>query len=84
MSKVLERGNIYFFYRPRKEEPSPTGWEELQRAYVILSPDEGNKHRLITIGHKKLPEIIPGKAAGEGESLGLRRCREHTTRGFGG
>jgi len=65
VSKVLERGNIYFFYRPRKEEPSPTGWEELQRAYVILSPDDGNKHRLITIGHKKPPEIIPGKAAGE-------------------
>ncbi len=65
MSKVLERGDIYFFYRPRKGEPHPEGWEELQRAYLVLSPDGGDKHRLIVIGHKKLPEIVPGKATGE-------------------
>ncbi len=65
MSRVLERGDIYFFYRPRKEERHPAGWEELQRAYLILSPDTGEKHRLIIIGHKKLPEIVPGKALGE-------------------
>lgn len=65
MSRVLERGDIYFFYRPRKEEPHPAGWEELQRAYLILSPDTGDRHRLIVLGHKKLPEIVPGEARGE-------------------
>ncbi len=65
MARVLERGDIYFFYRPRKGEPHPTEWEELQRIYLILSPDTGGKHRLIIIGHKKLPEIVPGVAKGE-------------------
>ncbi|MDP9382774.1 MAG: hypothetical protein M3Q29_22050 [Chloroflexota bacterium] len=65
MANVIERGDIYFFYRPRKGEEHPTGLDEIQRAYFILSPKKGGKHRLLVLGHKKLPEIVPGETSGE-------------------
>ena len=57
MPQVLERGNIYFVYRPRVEETSVSGLEDIQRFFVILSPHNNQRHRLIVIGRKKLPEI---------------------------
>src|SRR5947207_2162826 len=57
MPQVLERGNIYFVYRPRVEETSVSGLEDIQRFFMILSPHNNEQHRLIVIGHKKLPEI---------------------------
>jgi len=57
MPQVLERGNIYFVYRPRVEETSVSGLEDIQRFFMILSPHNNQLHRLIVIGRKKLPEI---------------------------
>ena len=37
-SDVLERGNIYFVYRPKVEHASAAGLEDIQRFFVILSP----------------------------------------------
>ena len=65
MVRVLERGDLYFFYRPRGQEAHPAGREDIQRVYLILSPDDGDRHRLIIIGHKKLPEIERGRTSGE-------------------
>jgi hypothetical protein len=37
---VLERGNIFFFYRPRvhppQEEPPPHGLRDIERSYIVL------------------------------------------------
>jgi hypothetical protein len=57
MANVLERGNIYFFYRPRVEQATAAGIEEVQRFFVILSPYGSAKYRLIVVGRKKLPEV---------------------------
>ena len=57
MPQVLERGNIYFIYRPRVEKTSVSGLEDIQRFFMILSPHNNEQHRLIVIGRKKLPEI---------------------------
>jgi hypothetical protein len=54
---VLERGNIYFFYRPKIEEGSAEGLADVQRLYMILSPHGQRRYRLIVIGQKQLPEI---------------------------
>lgn len=54
--ETLERGNIYFFYRPRVEEENPQGKSDLQRLYMLLNPDRGNRYRLIVIGQKQLPD----------------------------
>jgi hypothetical protein len=52
MPHVLERGNIYFIYRPRVEETSTAAIEDVQRFFVILSPHGQERHRLIVIGRK--------------------------------
>jgi hypothetical protein len=72
MASVLERGNIYFVYRPKVEHTSAAGLEDIQRFFVILSPfrlrsretrpSYGGQvceacHRLLVIGRKKLPAI---------------------------
>jgi hypothetical protein len=57
MADVLERGNIYFAYRPKVEHTSAEGLEDIQRFFVILSPFGKERYRLIVIGRKKLPAI---------------------------
>jgi hypothetical protein len=57
MTDVLERGDIYFIYRPKVERTSAAGLEDVQRFFVILSPYDKVRHRLIVIGRKKLPTI---------------------------
>ncbi len=59
----LEEGNIYFFYRPRVEKDDPEGIEDIQRLFVVLSPDEKDLFRLIVVGRKKLPD--PGQSGNE-------------------
>ena len=50
----LEKGDIYFFYRPRVQEKEPKGLSDVQRFYIVLST--ADKYRLLVLGHKKLPE----------------------------
>jgi hypothetical protein len=57
MPQVLERGNIYFVYRPRVEHESAAGIEDIQRFFIVLSPRGKDLHRLIVIGRKRLPDI---------------------------
>jgi hypothetical protein len=71
MAEVLERGNIYFVYRPKVEHTTAAGLEDVQRFFVILSPfhrsptdqpsDRGQvaeaRYRLLMIGRKRLPAI---------------------------
>lgn len=56
---MLEHGDIYFFYQPRVEEEDPEKLGDLQRLYMVLSPDGEKRYRLIVIGHKQMPE--PGR-----------------------
>jgi hypothetical protein len=56
-TEVLELGEILFFYRPRVEEESPSGLQDVQRFYVVLRPNRGGKLRLLVIGRKRLPEV---------------------------
>ena len=58
--EVLERGDIYFAYRPKMDVESPKGLDDVQRFYLILSPREEDRYRMIVIGRKKLPEIEDG------------------------
>jgi hypothetical protein len=57
MADILERGNIYFVYRPRVEESTVEGLEDVQRFFMILSPHRKQRYRLIVIGRKRLPEV---------------------------
>ena len=59
--EILERGNIYFLYRPKVQEadsePDPAeGPGDVQNLYLVLKP-QGGKFRLINIGRDRLPDI---------------------------
>jgi hypothetical protein len=60
MVDVLERGDIFFVYRPRVQEDSAEGLEDVQRSYMVLSPEGKQRHRLIVLGQKRLPKIRDG------------------------
>lgn len=52
----LERGDIYFLYRPRVEEESPQSREDIQNLYMILSPHEEKTYRMAIIGRERMPQ----------------------------
>lgn len=54
--ETLERGRVYVFYRPRVEEEHPQGLDDLQNLYLVLSPREKQRHRLVIVGRKQLPD----------------------------
>lgn len=58
----LEKGNIYFLYRPKVEgeqepEAKPENMEDIQRFYMVLQPQHGKSFRLLLLGKKRLPDI---------------------------
>lgn len=57
--ETLERGNIYFFYRPRVGEHSPEEPTDVQRLYLVQSVYGRPLYRLSVVGRKVLPE--PGE-----------------------
>jgi hypothetical protein len=53
---ILERGDIFFLYRPRVDEEQVAGLEGVQRLVVVLRPDRGRVYRRILIGRKRFPD----------------------------
>lgn len=58
--ETLERGNVYFFYRPRVEEEEPEGRGDVQNLYMVLSPHGKTEYRLAIIGREELPDPEAG------------------------
>lgn len=52
---MTERGDLFFFYRPRVERHAPRGERDVQRLLLVLAPDDGARLRLVTVGRKHLP-----------------------------
>jgi len=54
---ILEKGRIFFFYRPRVDHDEVHSQKDVQRLYLELCPDNKEKHkvRLLVLGRKKLP-----------------------------
>lgn len=53
---LLERGDIYFLYRPRVETQEAHGLKDVERFYMLLQPRDQSLYRLIVIGRKRLPD----------------------------
>ncbi|PYE81216.1 hypothetical protein [Pseudoroseicyclus aestuarii] len=64
--EVLERGDIFFFYRPRVEDDDPSGLGDVQHAGFVLRPRGGGKVRLMMLGRKTLPDL-----SGDGRDWGF-------------
>jgi hypothetical protein len=54
---ILEQGDIYFFYRPKKGAEEVKGIEDVRRFFMVTAPEEGQLYRLFVIGKKSLPEV---------------------------
>lgn len=59
-TEVLEKGDIFFFYIPKVEKEEVRGEEDIQRFYIVLSPDKKKVYRLIAVGQKAMPEAGNG------------------------
>jgi hypothetical protein len=56
MATILERGEIFFFYRPRVNRESVEGPEDVQRLSIVLVPRGRRVVRRLIIGRKRLPD----------------------------
>jgi hypothetical protein len=56
-AQILEQGDIYFFYRPKKGAEEIKGIEDVRRFFMVTAPEESQLYRLFVIGKKSLPEI---------------------------
>ena len=61
MKDYVEKGDIYFFYRPKVNTPRVENIEDVQRLYLVLAPDDKDTARLFLVGKKRMPEISHGK-----------------------
>jgi hypothetical protein len=52
---ILERGDLFFLYRPAEDRYEPGGLLDVRRFYMVLHPQGEERFRLIAIGKKKLP-----------------------------
>ena len=59
-SDVLERGNIYFLYRPKVQQENARTKSDVERFYMVLSPEGKKIYREIIIGQKELPKVEQG------------------------
>ncbi len=53
--KVLERGDLFFLFRPNIEDYAPAGLLDIRRFYLVLHARGTERFRLIAIGKKRLP-----------------------------
>src|SRR3954471_15860238 len=55
--KIIAKGSIYFFYRPKMENK-----EDIQRFFFILKPEKSLKYYLLMVGKKHLPAAKKNKS----------------------
>jgi hypothetical protein len=53
---LLERGDIYFLYRPRVDAEEVHSLKDVERLYILLKPQRHRRYRLLIVGRKQLPE----------------------------
>jgi hypothetical protein len=54
--ELVEKGNIYFAYRPRIEEQEPERLTDIQRFYMVMKPEGTDQFRVAVLGRKRLPD----------------------------
>jgi hypothetical protein len=53
--RVLERGDLFFLFRPNIEDYAPASLLDIRRFYLVLHARGTERFRLIAIGKKRLP-----------------------------
>ncbi|AIK97238.1 hypothetical protein [Candidatus Odyssella acanthamoebae] len=53
---VLQKGNIYFFYRPKVQHSYAHSIDDVQGLLLVFKPTDLNKYIILRVGKKRLPE----------------------------
>ena len=53
---VLEQGDIYFFYRPKKDAQEVKGVEDVRRFFIVTAPEEEREEQ--QNNNNKSPPVI--------------------------
>ena len=69
--KIVEHGDIFFFYRPKVGTEEVNDIEDVQRFYIVTSPDSSKTNRIFLVGQKQLPEITEGQSYSEERNWAL-------------
>jgi hypothetical protein len=56
MTRVLERGDVFFFYRPKVDVDEVRSLDDVARFFFVLDPDELDWDRMVVVGRKRLPD----------------------------
>ena len=75
---TIEHGDIFFFYRPKVGTEEVEDISDVQRFYMVTSPEDGGErhsnkdiYRLFLVGQKQLPEIVEGKSTSKERNWAL-------------
>ena len=55
--RILEEGDLFFFYRPKVGTEEVQSLDEVQRLYLVLAPRDREVYRRIVIGRKRVPGV---------------------------
>lgn len=53
---ILQKGNLYFFYRPKFQENEVHTPNDVQRFYIVLKPENLSEYITLIVGRKRLPK----------------------------
>jgi hypothetical protein len=56
MVRILERGDIAFFLRPRRAVDHVRSLDDVARLVFVMRPEDGARARLAVVGRKRLPD----------------------------
>ena len=54
--KILEQGDIYFFYRPKKNSQEVKGIDDVRRFFMVTSPETDSNTESKTSGSRRKGE----------------------------
>jgi hypothetical protein len=58
---ILEEGDIYFFYKPKRTVDHPQGFKDVARFFFVIQESGGQPARYVVMGNKKMPELEDGE-----------------------
>lgn len=58
MSRIVEQGEILFFYRPRVGADEVAQLQDVQRFFFVILPDSSARYRRLIVGRKRLPDPL--------------------------
>lgn len=73
---ILEKGEIFFFYRPKVETEHPTSVDDVQRMYTVFKPEHSKGKEEVKQSHETGKESVK-KQSGDGDGDSESASKDH-------